>query len=289
MEKQKYYAASFSGGKDSTAMVLHLIERGDPLDEVIFCDTTAEFPAMIRHVERVKREIENAGIKFTTLRNDHDFEYYLAEMNVTDRKPTAKHYGVPGYGWSSHKARWCTRHLKTDLVKKHLRDLQKLYDLIQYVGIAADEDYRLQRAHNQDASHRHPLREWGWTEDQALQYCYDRGYDWEQLYEIFRNKKTGKSKVSCWLCPLQSYDSLRSLRKHFPILWQELRELDKKQWQTFAHGYSVNDFERRFELEDRLIAAGHKTNNRQFFVDLEKLLTQKSTIDELLHARFIEK
>ncbi len=35
MSKPKYYAASFSGGKDSTAMVLRLIELGEPIDEII--------------------------------------------------------------------------------------------------------------------------------------------------------------------------------------------------------------------------------------------------------------
>ena len=36
--KEKLYAASLSGGKDSTAMVLRLVEEGWPLDFVMFCD-----------------------------------------------------------------------------------------------------------------------------------------------------------------------------------------------------------------------------------------------------------
>lgn len=51
--KPVYHLASFSGGKDSTAMVLRMIERGDKIDEVLYCDTTMEFPAMERHVEKV--------------------------------------------------------------------------------------------------------------------------------------------------------------------------------------------------------------------------------------------
>ncbi|GAI98610.1 unnamed protein product, partial [marine sediment metagenome] len=38
------YIASFSGGKDSTAMLLRLIKEGWPLDEVVFFDTGWEFP-----------------------------------------------------------------------------------------------------------------------------------------------------------------------------------------------------------------------------------------------------
>lgn len=285
MKKPEYHVASFSGGKDSTAMVLHMIERGDRLDEVLFCDTTMEFPAMLRHVEKVKKVVEAAGIKFTTLRAEHDFEYYLAQVDVPNRKPTSDHFGVPGYGWPSFKIRWCTKHLKIEVIKNYLDKLREQYDIIQYIGIAADEDYRLERENNQDPSHRHPLREWGWIEDAALQYCLDRGYDWEGLYELLRNEKTGRSRVSCWCCPLQSYDELRKLRKHFPDLWDRLLDLDTKQWQTFAHGYSVADFDRRFALEDALIAEGHSIKNRAFFEDLKRLLSGEATAEDILRER----
>ena len=37
------------------------------------------------------------------------------------------------------------------------------------------------------------------------EYCYDHGFDWDGLYEIFR-------RVSCWCCPLQSLSELRKRR-----------------------------------------------------------------------------
>ena len=42
---------SYSGGKDSTAMLLHMIELQEQIDEVMFCDTFKEFPAMYKHIE----------------------------------------------------------------------------------------------------------------------------------------------------------------------------------------------------------------------------------------------
>lgn len=276
--KPEYHIASFSGGKDSTAMVLHMIEKGDRLDEVLFCDTTMEFPAMLRHTEKVKAVVEAAGIKFTTLRSEHDFEYFLADRDVPNRKPTSKYFGAPGFGWPSHKNRWCTTYLKIRLIQDYLKDLREKYDVIQYVGLAADEDYRLERENNQDASHRHPLRAWGWSEADAMQYCRDKGYDWEGLYDIF-------NRVSCWLCPLQSYDELRNLRKCFPDLWAELHRLDARQWQTFAHGYRIPDFDKRFALEDALTAAGHSIKNRQFFADLKRVLAGEATIEQILQER----
>jgi 3'-phosphoadenosine 5'-phosphosulfate sulfotransferase (PAPS reductase)/FAD synthetase len=261
-------------------MVLHMIERGDPLDEVMFCDTTMEFPAMIRHVEKVRKVIEAAGIKFTELRAEHDFEYYLTQHEVEGRKPGSAFYGVPGYGWAGHKSRWCTKTLKVGIMERHLRDLQEDFEVIQYIGIAADEDYRMDRKGNQDPRHRHPLRDWGWTEADAMQYCRDRGYDWEGLYDIF-------DRVSCWCCPLKNYDELRRTRKHFPELWEKLLDLDSRQAKKFQHGYSVADFDLRFRLEDALTAAGHRINSLSFFVDLKRLLAGEVTIDEILRERNI--
>lgn len=57
-----YIVVSFSGGKDSTAMLLRMIELGEHIDEVICCDTTKEFPAMYRHIERVRQVAVN-GLK----------------------------------------------------------------------------------------------------------------------------------------------------------------------------------------------------------------------------------
>ncbi|MBR0358180.1 MAG: phosphoadenosine phosphosulfate reductase family protein, partial [Selenomonadaceae bacterium] len=55
--KPPYYVVNFSGGKDSTAMLLRLLELDMTVDEIIFCDTTAEFPQMYEHVDRVEKYI----------------------------------------------------------------------------------------------------------------------------------------------------------------------------------------------------------------------------------------
>ena len=276
MNKPEYHVASFSGGKDSTAMVLHMIERGDHLDEVVFCDTGMEFPAMLRHVEKVKKVIEAAGIKFTTLRSARGFEYYLIEHKTT-RKKDNNLYGVPGRGWPGAFSRWCTKDLKKKIINDHLRELRSDHEVIQYIGLAADEDHRLKRGTNQDKSHRHPLRDWGWTEEFALNYCRVKGYDWEGLYDVF-------NRVSCWCCPLQPHEDLRKLRKNFPDLWAHLLDLDSRQCKPFNKS-TIADFDRRFALEDALTAAGHSIKNRTFFADLKRLLDGEATIDEILQER----
>lgn len=277
MNKPKYHIASFSGGKDSTAMVLRLIELGEPLDEVMHCDTTAEFPAMYRHVEKVKKVVEDAGIKFTTLRAEKDFEHYLLHhVPATRRKPELE--GMVGYSWPGPLSRWCTRTLKLDLLNKHIRELRKNYTLVQYIGLAADEKYRLERENNRAPELTYPLVRWGWDEAQAIAYCKEKGYDWEGLYDVF-------DRVSCWLCPLQPLEDLRKLRKHYPELWQKLQDLDAKTWRWFKSGVKVKDFDRRFSLEDALTDAGHSITNRKFFADNKRLLANEATIEEILNER----
>ena len=83
--KSDYIVVTFSGGKDSTAMLLRMIELGEKIDEVIFVDTYKEFPAMYRHLDRVKAEAEKAGIKFTTLKREKSFDYFMFEFSLFKR------------------------------------------------------------------------------------------------------------------------------------------------------------------------------------------------------------
>lgn len=51
--KQIFHAVSLSGGKDSTAMLLLMIERGLPINTVLWADTDMEFPEMYDHISKV--------------------------------------------------------------------------------------------------------------------------------------------------------------------------------------------------------------------------------------------
>ena len=134
------------------------------------------------------------------------------------------------------------------------------------------------RKGNQAPNHRHPLREWGWAEADAMQYCRGKGYYWDGLYDIF-------DRVSCWCCPLKNYDELRRTRNHFPDLWEKLIDLDSRQPKKFQHGYSVTDFDKRFALEDALTGAGQSIKNRQFFTDLKRHLAGEVTVEQILAER----
>lgn len=47
---KQFHAVTLSGGKDSTAMLLLMIERGMSIDMVLSADTGMEFPEMYAHL-----------------------------------------------------------------------------------------------------------------------------------------------------------------------------------------------------------------------------------------------
>lgn len=226
----EHHIVSLSGGKDSTAMLLMMIERGIRVDEVVFADTGMDFPAMYDHLEKVEGMI---GMEVTRLRCESTFEHLMFDHVLAK----GRRAGERGYGWARPNARWCTSKMKTELIGRHVRNLGP--SCVQFVGIAADEAHRAS-----DPRKRYPLVEWGITEAQALSYCYDHGLDWGGLYEMF-------NRVSCWCCPLQSLDDLRKLRRNFPDLWERLLEMDERSCNSFRIDYTARQIDERFANEDR--------------------------------------
>lgn len=260
---EQYYVCSLSGGKDSTAMFLELIRRKYPLDEVVYCDTGLEFPAMERHIEKLRKVAKQHGIKFTTLKSEKSFEYYMFDY-IPKRRNKIIHSGK---SWPDFKTRWCTYHLKHQILQKHFKEIKENYSLVCYIGLAPDETKRLQKEYNNREGKIYPLVEWGMTESDCLQYCYDHGYDWEGLYGIFK-------RVSCWCCPLQQIRELRNLRKYFPDLWEKLKDMDGRTWRSFRSDYSIDDLEVRFKLEEEFEAKGMTTSpyNKLFRETLKERL-----------------
>lgn len=263
MRKENYIVVSFSGGKDSTAMILRLMELGEQIDEVLFCDTYKEFPAMYDHVEKIRSVVEESGIRFTKLKNEKSYDYLLLEHQPKRRnKHIIEKYNDPkGYSWPGIRSRWCTNHMKIKVINQYLRELNKQYYVIHLIGFTCDEAHRVKRATNQKKNHRYPLVEWKWTQEDALRYCYLKGYNWNGLYQIFH-------RVSCWCCPLQSLEELRNLRKHFPELWKQILEMDAKTWRTFRADFSAQELELRFQLEEQRIRQGKRIHSKDFFDEL---------------------
>ena len=253
------HIVKFSGGKDSTAMLLLMLENSLPVDEIIFCDTGYEYPEVYTHIKAVEKYI---GRQITVLHPPHPFEYYLADIVKTK----GEHAGERGYGWPRRKAhRWCTGVLKEKVAARYLKNAG---DYTLYIGIAGDEASRHYRETAQNI--RHPLFEWGITEKMALEYCHSKGFTFGGLYDKFK-------RLGCWCCPFQNKKALRILRRHYPELWQELARIDAKAPNTFKAERSIAQYERIFalqELQIQLIAGTPAHINSIFCIDQTKIIQQ---------------
>lgn len=251
-DTERFHAVSLSGGKDSTAMLLLMIERGMPIDTVLTADTGMEFPEMYAHLDKLDSYLyAERGIHLTRLRHPHGYEWLMFEepKQKTASIENRQALGVTpfGNGWPGVKVRWCTGELKTHLIAKEVNRLKGEYNAINYVGIAADEPSRVK-------DDKYPLVDWHITEPEALKICYDRGFDWGGLYEIYH-------RCSCWCCPFQRIAELRRLRHYHPELWARLLEMDRRAVAQFGdnplgrfkENWTVEELEERFAAEDRQI------------------------------------
>ena len=148
--KQKqgnFHAVSLSGGKDSTYLLLQMIERDMPIDAVLPADTGMEFPEMYDHLQKLDDLLyRERGIHITTLRHPKGFDWLM--FDEPKQKPkTLKNrarMGVPPYGngWPGIRVRWCTGQLKTHLISKEVNRLKREKNALHFIGIAADEAWR---------------------------------------------------------------------------------------------------------------------------------------------------
>ena len=220
---------SFSGGKNSTALLLLMVEQKIPIDEVIFCDTGKEFPQIYDHIQKIEKDL---SLPLTILKPEHGFDYYMYE-HVKERGSRA---GEKGYSWMTMSRRWCTSYLKTGLINAHVRNKYKNQKYTHFVGIAFNEYKRYKKK----TELQYPLIEQRITDGMALKMCYDHGYDFGGYYTLF-------NRQGCWCCPLQSKKDLFILYSFYPDLWQELKEMDEKARTKFRYKESVLDLEREFK------------------------------------------
>ena len=239
--RQTNYVVSFSGGKDSTAMALLMLERGEPIHSVVAFDTGWEFPQMYQHWDQFERY---TGLKIVRLTPERSYTYWMLEREVVARKgPNKGSVHRIGNGWPSPMRRWCTGK-KVYGINRYLKTVEAP---ISCIGIAADEAHRVKD--NAKYPCRYPLIEYDVDEAQALELCRQHGFDWGGLYEIF-------SRVSCFCCPLQRKGELKKLRRFFPDLWEKMLEWDAA---VPGHNYgfrgydTVHDLEAIFAEEDRFL------------------------------------
>lgn len=237
------FIASCSFGKDSLAMILKLLEEERQLDEVIFYDTGMEFNCIYHNRDRLIPILQEKGIKYKELSSKTDFLYDMLIRPVKYRDKNKEYPFHYGYEWCGGACRWATSN-KLKAIKTYYKENFQDEKIIEYIGIAKDEPNRIK----DDPCKKYPLVEWGMTEKDCLQYCYNKGFDWSEngveLYSVL-------DRVSCWCCRNKNLKELKNMYKYLPEYWQRLRGLQSRIDEPFKGiGKSVFDLEDRFIKEE---------------------------------------
>lgn len=236
------YVACCSFGKDSLAQIIVAKEHGEPIDAVIYSEVmftdeiSGEFPEhrdFIYNVAIPKLK-ELYGLETIVLRSQQTMWRDFHTVRVRgSTKGLLRGFPIPGL---------CTinRDCKIPPIKNYLKGQDE--EVIQYVGIAADEPKRLKRLEGTNKVSL--LAKYGVTEKQAMDICEQHGL----LSPIYRI--TGRN--GCFFCPNASERELRHLYFHHPDIWELLRILQatpNTSRTCFTRNKTVFDYEKKFEKD----------------------------------------
>jgi len=174
------------------------LDHGVSIDKIYFFDTGWEFPVMDKHLKLVEEKTKINIERICFYRRFDD----LLKL----------------YGWPKTSGGWCTA-CKRDTSIKYERAVKT--DIV-YIGFALDEIHRTEKPTIQKKRKwkvEYPLVKWKFTEAMALQYCYDLGYTWDGLYNVF-------NRVSCFCCPKAGKSRITALRDSYPDLYLEYERKD---------------------------------------------------------------
>lgn len=241
------YIACVSGGKDSIATVILAHINSEPLDEIVFSEVmfdeniSGELP---EHIEFVKSKcfplFETWGYKTKVLHSRETYIDCFYKVNRGKKVPERKgmYYGFPMAG----------RCLINDRCKiKPIKDFVKKQDvpITQYVGIAVDEQKRLNRLNGTNKVSL--LAKYGYTEQMAYDLCKE--------YGLLSPTYSFAHRGGCWFCPNARMPELRHLRKNHPELWEKLLVLEEVPntigycWNTLTKT-SIREIDEQIKFEE---------------------------------------
>lgn len=216
---------SFSGGKDSTAMLVRMLELGIQIDDIVFADTRLEFPELYDYIKKVETYI-GRNITFVYGRNSWDswFNGRFKRGSMDGR--------VRGFPYVIQKC-WATRELKIKPL-----ELFKNKEDMQYIGFTINERKRAESKCYVEGNYRFPLIEWGWSELDCHQYLKKKNLI-NPLYQKFK-------RLGCWCCPKQNMESLQILYQEYPKLWTKLKVYEQSSPHGFKPNLKLSELEHKF-------------------------------------------
>lgn len=238
----KIHAINWSGGKDSTATIIlfheHEKEIISPGDQVVILFSEVMFdknnnisghnPDIIRFIYDKKETFESWGYEVNILRSDKD--YLDVFFHRLKRSPDPKRVGLV-HGFVPSGICAVKRECKLKPIHEWYRSCHG--DIIQYIGIAADEPSRLISLHRMSNAVS-LLERYGLTEKDAMGLCQD----WGMLSPQY---SLGVKRDGCWFCPNAKPCEHAAIAEAYPDAWARFVALEQEPnlayptWNVFTH------------------------------------------------------
>lgn len=236
---------NLSFGKDSMATLLLAIEKGIPIDHVMYVDMrfspeiSGEHPIMAEWIPTAEKRLkEKFGIVI-----DHTYSGVSFIEQFYKVKQKGNHIGDM-YGFPYVISAWCNSKLKVAAIKKYLKQFGN-NTITQFIGIAYDEPVRWERIKKKETNkrkYRSLLVENKLTEHDAFMICERYG-----LLSPMYKTDDGIFRGGCWFCPKQSNADTYNLWKNYPELYAKLLQIEPDSHNTFKDGLTLQELSERFE------------------------------------------
>ena len=201
------YIASWSGGKDSTAMIDIILRRKMSLDYIIFMDTLMEFDDMYQYIDKISMYWrERYGVEVIKLQGKITYEKYINTVITKGKNAGIK----KGFLNSADSFCEIRRDNKIAIFEKFAKNIGEYKT---YIGFTTDEKHRLK-----NNGELYPLIEWGMSENDCRHYLKENEME-NPLYRHF-------SRTGCSLCPYKSKRDFYNLFVYYPKEWQKIKNLE---------------------------------------------------------------
>ncbi len=197
--KGEKYILSFGAGLNSTALLVFLIEKKYPLDEVIFADTGAEVPETYEHLKTVDFYLSKYGIPLKIVRSKNGTLYDTCKRRKV----------IPSQIW-----RWSTRDYKITPIYSHYRSFG--VPVNQYLGIAFEERDRMKESGVSYVKNLFPLVENKLTRQDCMDIICVSDFDFPMPV-----------RSGCFFCPFNSLSRWTEIYEKHRELFLRAKELEE--------------------------------------------------------------
>jgi len=190
---------SFGAGLNSTALLVLLVEKKYPLDEVVFADTGAEVPETYEHLKIVDSYLRKHDVSLNIVRSKNRTLYETCQRRKV----------IPSQIW-----RWSTRDYKITPIHAYYRSLG--VPVIQYLGISYEERDRIKKSGVPYVKNVFPLVEKKLTRQDCIDIICLSDYDFPM-----------PARSGCFFCPFNSLSRWTEIYENHKDLFLKAKKLEE--------------------------------------------------------------